>query len=81
MYFRMYGRPRNKIVQALLRPKADNILLDLGWVITYDIRVAPRVHLSDGGVNLSKDVESLRGCMQHPRRIPHRQSTREIVGL
>ena len=48
-------------MQALLRPKANNILEDLVWVMTDDIRAAPRVFLSDGGVNLSKDVESLRG--------------------
>ncbi|KAH9705029.1 hypothetical protein KPL70_011714 [Citrus sinensis] len=32
--FGVYGRPKNKSVRALLRPKADNILPGLGWVMT-----------------------------------------------
>ena len=62
-HFGVYGHPRNKNVQALLRPKADNILPGLGWVMIYGIRAAAHVFLSDDGANLSKDAESLRGCM------------------
>lgn len=61
--FGEYGGFRNKIVWALLRPKVNNILSGLGWFMTYGIRTAPRVLLSDGGVNLSEDAESLRGCI------------------
>ena len=32
--------PKNKIVRALLSPKADNILAGLGWVMTDSIRAA-----------------------------------------
>ena len=60
--FRVYERFRNKTVWVLLRPKADNILAGLGWVMTDDIRAAPRVILNNGGANFSEDVESLRGC-------------------
>ncbi len=35
MRFKVYGRPKNKIVRVALRPKADNILLGLGWVMTF----------------------------------------------
>ena len=34
MGFGVYGHPRNKTVRALLRPKADNILLRMSWVMT-----------------------------------------------
>lgn len=51
---------RNKIVLVLLRPKTGNILLDLGWVMKYGIRVAPRVLLSNIEANLNKDIKSLR---------------------
>ena len=41
----VYGHPKNKIMRALLRPKTDNILAGLGWVMTYSIRAvkSPRV--------------------------------------
>lgn len=58
--FEVYGRPRNKTVRTLLRPKADNILPYLSSVMTNGIRVAPRVLLRDGGVNLNEDAESLK---------------------
>ena len=32
--FGVYERPRNKTVRALLRPKVDNILPSLDWVMT-----------------------------------------------
>ncbi|KAH9724657.1 hypothetical protein KPL70_007565 [Citrus sinensis] len=35
--FGVYGRPKNKSVRALLRPKADNILPGLGWVMTNEL--------------------------------------------
>ena len=31
--FELYRRPMNKIVRTLLKPKADNILTGLGWVM------------------------------------------------
>lgn len=46
-------------MQALLRPKPDNILSGLGWVMIDGLRAAPRVLLSDDGANLSVDAESL----------------------
>ena len=48
-------------MRALLRLKAVNILLSLGWVMIDGIRAALRVLLSDGRSNLSEDAESLRG--------------------
>lgn len=54
------GGAINKTVRALLKPKEDNILSCLGLVITNGIRTAVRVILSDDGVNLREDVESLR---------------------
>ena len=63
-HFRVYGRPRNRIVQVLLRLKADNILSGLGWVMTDDIKATMCVLLSDGGANLNEDTESLRGVYE-----------------
>lgn len=58
--FGVHGYPKTKLIRALLGPKADNILSGLSWVMTYDIRAAPRVLLNDGGANFSEDAESLR---------------------
>lgn len=64
--FGVYGRPRNKIMQAFLRPKVDNISLGPGWVITNDIRVAQHVLLSNGGANLNENTKSLGGVYVTP---------------
>ena len=64
--FGVYGHAMNKTVQALLRPKTDNILPSLGWVMIDDIRAALHVLLSDSGANLSEDVKSLRGVCVTP---------------
>ena len=61
MHFEVYGRLIKKIVRTLLRPKTDNILSGLSWVITDDIRAASRVLLCYGGPNLNEDAESLKG--------------------
>ncbi|KAK9229257.1 hypothetical protein WN944_022216 [Citrus x changshan-huyou] len=60
MRFEVHGHLRSKIVWALLRPKTDNILSGLGWVMIDGIRAAPRILLSDGATNLNENVESLR---------------------
>ena len=64
--FGVYGRPKNKSVRALLRPKADNNLIGLSWVMTDGIKTAPRVLLSDDGANLSEDAKSLVGVYVTP---------------
>ena len=60
MCFKVHERPKNKIVQILLKLKADNIFPGRSWVMTDGIRVAPRVFLSDGRTNLIENAESLR---------------------
>ena len=77
MRFGVYGRPKNKTVLALLRPKANNILLGLGWVMTNGIRAALRVLLSDGGANLSEDAESPRGGVCNTLGESHINKARE----
>lgn len=57
--FGMYEHPMNKIVQALLRPKADNNLSGPGWVMIDGIRATLRVVQSNDGANFSEDAESL----------------------
>lgn len=37
----------------MLRPKANNILFGLSWVMIDGVKVAPRVLLSDDGANNS----------------------------
>ena len=61
--FVVYGHLRKKIVRALLKPKTDNILPDLDWVMTDGIRATLFVLLRDGRTNFSEDTESSRGCM------------------
>ena len=57
MHFEEYGRPK---MRALLRPKADNILLDLGWAMTDGIKAGLHVFLNNGGANFSEDAKSLK---------------------
>lgn len=57
MHFEEYERPK---MHALLKPKADNILLDLGWAMTDDIRAALHVFLTNGGENFREDAKSLK---------------------
>ena len=80
--FGLYGGPKNKIVWDLLRPKADNILPDLGWVVIDGIRAALCVILSDGRINLSENAESLRVSICNTRGESHiGKSTIKMLGL
>ena len=58
--------PETKSYGPYLRPKANNILSGLDWVMADGIRVAPRVLLSNGGSSLNEDTESLRGVYATP---------------
>lgn len=73
MYFGVYERPKNKIAQAL----TESILLSLGYIILYDIRVATCVFLSDSGANLNEDVVSLREVVCNILGKSHISKTRE----
>ena len=80
--FGLYRRHKNKIVWALLRPKTDNILSNMGWVVIDCIRAASCVLLSDGRINLSEDTESLRVGICNTRGESHiGKSTIEMLGL
>ena len=65
-HFRVYGSPKNKTVRALLRPKVNNILPGLGWVMTNGIRAGLHVLLCDGGANLDEDTGSQWGVYVTP---------------
>lgn len=58
MSFEEYGRPK---MRPLLRPKMDNVLLDLSWAMTDGIRAALYVLLNNGGANLGEVSRSLKG--------------------
>lgn len=51
MCFGVYGHPRNKTVRALLRPKADNILPSLSWVITTEYKFFHIRYKNKGGTD------------------------------